>query len=123
MTTPSTQDDTGLRENIEFVLETHEPGEVNVFKPDGSHQLKPAITVALDEIMQLVNQATQQRLLDLIGEDDKQIVDDSGFDGRFCATCDCTLEGDFDPMECRCEVRNQLRAELRAKLTKGSSNE
>ncbi|CAN5694098.1 hypothetical protein BH23PAT2_BH23PAT2_08300 [soil metagenome] len=66
--------------------------------------------------------AITQAMLDAVGEDETQIIDDSGLDGKFCATCDCTLEGDFDFMECRCQVRNDLRAEIRTAIKKMGEN-
>jgi hypothetical protein len=63
-------------------------------------------------------EAILKDLLDIIGEDEKPVIDDSGLDGRFCATCDCLVDGDFDIMECRCDVRNKLRQELREAVMK-----
>ncbi len=59
----------------------------------------------------------------VIGEDDIQKPNDEGYsDWNVCETCEVIMIDESDPpMACNCTVRNQLRAEQRAKL-RGESN-
>lgn len=64
---------------------------------------------AADQIIDLVEE--------LIGENDKRVVEDDYDDYKWCSTCDQIIgNGEDYSRDCRCTVRNRLKAKLRQKL-------
>lgn len=73
----------------------------------------------LGEPKQELLSAIGELMIDLVGADDKPVIDDGdGIGPSWCVTCETIVSGETERIPCRCDIRNELRAELRTAIKK-----
>lgn len=63
----------------------------------------------------------KEDVLEAIGKDEKQVLELTPDEWKFCNNCDQIIDDGNETYsdKCRCDLRNQLRAEIKLKLNLG----
>lgn len=83
--------------------------------PDGEKE-----QVAKEEAKTAIRHLSTKEMLELIGPDEEPLWNDDEYDNLWCQNCNQYQNNDGD---CWCKPKNQLRAELRAALTREENHD